>query len=38
MIETNLDVEDGLVNGAIGILKHIKQLTVDNQVSVQEEE
>ena len=29
MITTNIDVEDGMVNGAIGVLKHIEELTED---------
>lgn len=31
----NLDVEDGLVNGAIGTLKYIEYLTEDEQVNEQ---
>lgn len=38
MITTNFDVEDGLVNGVIGILKHIEHLTEDDQSAVEEEE
>ncbi|GFT51947.1 uncharacterized protein TNCV_1226601 [Trichonephila clavipes] len=34
MITMNLDVEDGLVNGAIGTLKYIEYLTEDEQVTV----
>ncbi|GFX82665.1 hypothetical protein TNCV_1193401 [Trichonephila clavipes] len=30
----NLDVEDGLVNGAIGTLKYIEYLTEDEQVTI----
>ena len=29
MVTTNVDVEDGIVNGAIGILKYIEKLTED---------
>ena len=36
MITMNLDVEDGLVNGAIGTLKHIEYLTEDEQVAINE--
>lgn len=35
MITMNLDVEDGLVNGAIGTLKYIEYLTEDEQVNEQ---
>ena len=38
MITTNLDVEDSPVNGAIGILKHIEQVTEDEEAAVEEEE
>ncbi|GFU48237.1 ATP-dependent DNA helicase [Trichonephila clavipes] len=34
MITMNLDVEDGLVNGAIGTLKYIEYLTADEQVTI----
>ncbi|GFU16409.1 ATP-dependent DNA helicase [Trichonephila clavipes] len=34
MITMNLDVEDGLVNGAIGTLKYIEYLTEDEQVTI----
>ncbi|GFX42885.1 ATP-dependent DNA helicase [Trichonephila clavipes] len=34
MITMNLDVEDGLVNGAIGTLKYIEYLTEDEQVII----
>ena len=33
MITMNLDVEDGLVNGAIGTLKYIEHLTEDEQAA-----
>ncbi|KAJ8882714.1 hypothetical protein PR048_014526 [Dryococelus australis] len=29
MITTNIDVEDGIVNGAIGVLKHMELLSKD---------
>ncbi|GFV15154.1 hypothetical protein TNCV_4328011 [Trichonephila clavipes] len=34
MITMNFDVEDGLVNGAIGTLKYIEYLTEDEQVTI----
>ncbi|GFW72700.1 ATP-dependent DNA helicase [Trichonephila clavipes] len=34
MITMNLDVEDGLVNSAIGTLKYIEYLTEDEQVTI----
>ncbi|GFV12937.1 ATP-dependent DNA helicase [Trichonephila clavipes] len=34
MITMNLDVEDGIVNGAIGTLKYIEYLTEDEQVTI----
>ncbi|GFU13927.1 uncharacterized protein TNCV_940961 [Trichonephila clavipes] len=34
MITMNLDVEDGLVNGAIGTLKYIEYLTEDEQETI----
>ncbi|GFT95830.1 ATP-dependent DNA helicase [Trichonephila clavipes] len=34
MITMNLDIEDGLVNGAIGTLKYIEYLTEDEQVTI----
>ncbi|GFY24326.1 ATP-dependent DNA helicase [Trichonephila clavipes] len=34
MITMNLDVEDGLVNGAISTLKYIEYLTEDEQVTI----
>ncbi|GFX77470.1 uncharacterized protein TNCV_1743691 [Trichonephila clavipes] len=34
MITLNLDVEDGLVNGAIGALKYVEYLTEDEQVTI----
>ncbi|GFS68630.1 ATP-dependent DNA helicase [Trichonephila clavipes] len=34
MITMNLDVENGLVNGAIGTLKYIEYLTEDEQVTI----
>jgi hypothetical protein len=29
IVTTNVDVEDGIVNGAIGILKYIEKVTED---------
>ncbi|GFV93934.1 uncharacterized protein TNCV_3572871 [Trichonephila clavipes] len=34
MITMNLDIEDGLVNGAIGTLKYIEYITEDEQVTI----
>ena len=38
MVTTNVDVEDGLVNGAIGILKYIERLTEDEIADMADEE
>ena len=38
MVTTNVDVEDGIVNGAIGILKYIERLTEDEIADRADEE
>ena len=37
MVTTNVDVEDGIVNGAIGILKYIEKLTKDEFADMKNE-
>jgi hypothetical protein len=37
MVTANIDVEDGLVNGVIGILQYIEQLT-ENRTAEEDEE